>query len=527
MKKNIVLTTLFIILISITNIQANEYDPLVKKIYRLYKSGDYIETIKTVNLLIGRVGDWGMAHYIKGRAYAKLQNFEKADTSYKKAVKSKVFPSSSFYEYAQILYSTNELEDARNFFKKSIDRNFETANCHYYLGDIEQILENYDQATIHYQKIIEMKKSDLELKQAAHFQIGKIYIEKAGKLKGKKQKKYVQKEVIPQLRKSLDTHKNSPLASEIRKEIKDVQKRFKLLYKDGRPMASKNLKIKFGQTIEYDTNITQTPDDTGSESAVDKSAPISKTDFSFKYIYNKSSSFVIKPEVKLTFDKYFSDSGEVYSNDSYSVGPSVRSEYKHTLKSKGATFNFDIEYNYFSKDFNQAKSIEYFSGTTTFVIGEKIKWFKIGNSSLKFKFKTFSAHSDSLGSSTITLNFTQFLKLTKKDLVLVIFNMDSTSANVKSNSTTSYMFRGDYLGPAIYKDIKFSSAFAITALDTGLQSETRGMELTINPSVTFTKPIWGKGSIAFKYNFTTKSSKQDDVYAYSKHVLGLIFNYSL
>ena len=526
MKNNFkMLLIMSTMLFSLTINAAWNYEPLVKKVYTLYSQGNYIDCIKYADVLISRVGNWGMAHYLKGRSYFKLQDFENANRSFKKALKSKVFPQSSFYEYAQSLYTVNELDKARKFFKKSAKKDFESPNSRYYVASIDQLLENYKTAVRGFKAITRMEKADSDLKQSSHFQIGKIYVVMAERIKSKKkQKDYVNKIVIPRFQKALEVDKNSKSAGQIKREIKDVQSRFKLLYADGRAKKAKKYSIKLTQKIDYDTNVTQSPDDTGSETAVDSAAPLSNTDVIGKYTWDKSNKFIITPELKLGFGNYFSDNSSVTSSNSATIAPSLRNMFKHKVNKEAASLMFDIEYNYFLKDY-AGDGRKYFSSATTFVIGEKIKYFKLGDSSLKLKFKMYTGYQDSLNSSTATINFTQFIALPKKRLVLVIFNMDSVSAEVESNSTTSYMVRGDYIGLSVYKSIKFQGGLAFTMLDTGLQSETRGSELTINPSIKFTMPVLKKGKAGFGYNYTTKSSKQESIYAYNKHLFSLDLSY--
>ncbi|MFW5887645.1 MAG: hypothetical protein ACOCUH_02495, partial [Bacteriovoracia bacterium] len=58
--------------------EPNYPTPLVVKIYKLYKKGDYVRTIKELDRLIELVPNWRTAYYWRGRAYQKLQQFEKA-----------------------------------------------------------------------------------------------------------------------------------------------------------------------------------------------------------------------------------------------------------------------------------------------------------------------------------------------------------------------------------------------------------------------------------------------------------------
>ncbi|HLE11133.1 MAG: hypothetical protein A2504_16635 [Bdellovibrionales bacterium RIFOXYD12_FULL_39_22] len=528
---------IFTILLAIGIVPANwaaettrEYEPLVKKIYALYGQGDYSGTIATIDELLSRVGDWGIALYLKGRCYVKLQQFEKANIAFGKGLKTKVFPQESYYEYAQSLYTANELVEGKKFFNESIKRKIEVAHSYYYVGDIFQILKDYDNAEKSFNKILGLENADAEIKQAAAYRIAKISLERMlqkKEISKEAQEKEVNQFIIPKFKDAIEVSPKTNFAFEINREIKEIQEKYKLVYADGRPKKAKAYSLKISQIIDYDTNVTQTPDDSGSQMAVDSASLVSKSEILGKYSIDFSDALVMGPELKLTYDQYLSDTPEVYQNNSYSIGPSLRTQYKHKVSDKASSAIFDIDYNYFAKDYQQNKTLAYFSGTTTITLGEKISWFAIGQTTGKLKFKTFSGHTALLDSSTVSFNLTQFYTLPDKQMMLFLFNIDSTTASVESNSTTSYMLRVDYLGlPLGIFALKADFALATTMLDTGLQSAARGTELTLSPSAKISRVVFEKGDLFLSYEYSSKSSKQEDVYAYSKNVISMGMSYN-
>ena len=63
-------------------------------------------------------------------------------------------------------------------------------------------------------------------------------------------------------------------------------------------------------------------------------------------------------------------------------------------------------------------------------------------------------------------------------------------------------------------------------LDTGLQSAARGTELTLSPSAKISRVVFEKGDLFLSYEYSSKSSKQEDVYAYSKNVISMGMSYN-
>ena len=115
-------------------------------------------------------------------------------------------------------------------------------------------------------------------------------------------------------------------------------------------------------------------------------------------------------------------------------------------------------------------------------------------------------------------------------MILFVLNVDDTNSEIETSSTGSYLLRTDYLGPKVYKDIKFNAAFALTLTDTKLQKSSRGIEKTYNPTVKLSMPVkltalneFLQGKCDLKYGFTKKSSKLPVSYAYTKHTITLEF----
>jgi hypothetical protein len=191
---------------------------------------------------------------------------------------------------------------------------------------------------------------------------------------------------------------------------------------------------------------------------------------------------------------------------------------EHTLLGKMATLNFDIEHNVTNRDREAKKDKIFYGRATTFVLGEKFKYFNFGDSTLKFKRKAYDGY-DPTGSGdydSTTLQISQVMMRPNGDLAIFLFINDYTRMiKDSSQDTDSYLFRVDYIIPTFYHGFGLHLAMALTLLDTKEQSADRGTEKTYTPSIELTKKISSNVSYALAYDYTKKDSLNDS-YSYKK-----------
>lgn len=525
-KKSFIVITITVILMffSFVTAKATFKEPLVKKIYTLYKTGNYPKAINEIEKFNKLVDCWATAYYLKGLCHKKLQQHEKAITSFEQAGKCKATPFDTDYNLAQSLYATNDLEKSSKMFKQSIENNKQIATSHYYIASIAQIMEEYPEAEKHYNKINELELQDnISLIQVTNFELGKVYLAQAETQK--KPAEYVNDIVIPQMEKAYEIYEGSLLATNIMSEVNRLEKKYDttpIEFENGKPIPKKKYKFRFSEELMNDSNVTLQSDDASNESqAADKSAIASTTKFSGEYKFIVQKKYSINPGLKLSYSEYMNDSTpEIYQNDSYSINPYVKNTWEHMARGEKATFYFDINYNDFSKDYERTKTKKHYSTSITVGVGEKLNFFKYGDTTFRLKRKQVSVYTESMDTDTNTLNISQVMKLPNKQLVLAIFNFDNTTGEISSSDTNAYMFRGDYIKPDAYKGFKLHGALATTFTDTKEQSDTRGMEITINPSIKASRRFYQICDLSLKYDFTKKTSDLDS-YAYTKHLITL------
>ncbi|MFZ9596222.1 MAG: hypothetical protein ACO3A2_09105, partial [Bdellovibrionia bacterium] len=68
--------------------------------------------------------------------------------------------------------------------------------------------------------------------------------------------------------------------------------------------------------------------------------------------------------------------------------------------------------------------------------------------------------------------------------------------------------------------VNLSLSLDLTLTDTQNQFATRGLEKMINPALTFTRWLGKDFSVSLNYAYINNISKDQNYYAYSKHIFG-------
>ncbi len=503
-------------------------EPLVLRVFKSYSSGNYHDAIKEIDQLIKFIPKWGTAYYWKATCLMKLNQFDESKKYFQLAKKYRAYPKTLHYDQGQLLYALNDLDEAQASFKEAAKRNVKIGQSYYYMADISFIMEDFDNAIPAYNKVLESADANVKLKQAAAMYKAKAVLRRE-EAKGEVPVEFIENEVLPLFDEARDMDEFTAIAKEIDSQKGRLMAKYKLdHYKNGRRILKKHYRLKVSQGFSYDSNVTLTPDDTGSSTETEQASSISTTSVSGRYRFDIKRRFTVAPGMKGDFEHHFNRVPEIYQNDNYKLNPFVKTTYEHRWGEIPTALEFDIDYTYHAKDYDQDEKKEEYSKTLGFSLGEKFVFFPIGDTTVKLKYKKYTGYIDAINSTTTTLNATQVFKLPQKHLVVGTFNLDETTAEVDVNSTRSYMLRGDYIAPEpIYWNVKWSAALSATFLDTKEQSDTRGMEKTFSPSVKLEKEVYQKTTASFKYDYSKKMSKGGGAYEYSKNVFLLEVEWSM
>jgi tetratricopeptide (TPR) repeat protein len=517
------------------------YPPEVKSsianILKHFESGKYNETIVELNNLDQRIFTKkyksnqlrGMLAYWRAITYKRINEFPQALDNFRLAIKYKYEAKDLYYEYAQALYTSEQMQKALRAFKVSaVNQKFKPAVSWYYIGFIHQSLKDYKHAIDAYKKVTTTKDPDKKaILQPAMMQLGDIYYLLA------KQRiravETIEKLVLPQYRKAMQINPTSRLGFEIKARIHEIQRIYDIMMfkmRNGRPSIYQPFFTRFAQGISKDSNVTFAPDDSSSISQSDSASMISNTEFMAKYSFFHRNIISMAPEIRASYGYHLNrDESEIYSNDNYAINFAIRNAYEYTSKSnRPASFLFDYEYNYLSRDFSGTESIEFYNSSHTLMFGKRLSLSTFGESIFRYKYKMTTNHDNANNSNTHTLAYEQVIGIGLRKTLLFTSSLNLLRSDTESNSRNSLTARVDFILGSWGMIGTPSLALAGTFTDTMKQSEIRGNEVSINPSIKLGKKIGKKSRLIFNYGYTKNMSDSDD-YTFSKSVFGVDYEY--
>lgn len=489
-----------------------------------YKLGSYQSMVEKLEKYNPSSKDLATKYYLLGIGYNRLQNYEKSSLALKQAITLKSQAPDLWYEFGQANYANSNLRMALAAFKKSYSTNYKEAESLYYAAHISQILEEYQDARDYYAKLSKHPAADSDLVQAARFQLGEVLLSMA---EGRDEaSRLVKTYVLPQFEQAKTINTTSDIASDIDARMREVKLRYGLdpnRLINGRILPEKRWEIDFQQEINYDNNVTLATD-LPTSLATQKESYVFDSTLNAKYLASFKNKYLLEPSLRINNKKYAETSEpSVFQNDSYDITLSTVFKIEHTAKTKPATFGFGLDYKYIARDRLQEKNKIFYARATTLSLFETLRLNQWGDTTLRFKWKEYQGYSETIDNRTITLAADQIIILKDGTLFIAIINADFIDAQNERDSTNAFLFRVDHLRPNFIADFTLSAGLGITLIDTKEQSETRGTEKTINPSLKLIKKLSSNLSMQITYDYTKNISEDVDRYEYSKHVTGLKF----
>jgi tetratricopeptide (TPR) repeat protein len=526
----IIFLLLTIFLIDLTYGAKRSTNTQLVSILKLYKKGNYQDAIKKLSYLEKNKSQRATAQYWKGLCYSKLQEYELANKYFGKALKFKNPPKDLYYEYGQSLYANDKLKRARKAFLGSAKRKFKTATSVYYVAYLSQLLEEYPIALKYFKKINSLEKIDRNLAQAANLQIAEIILIQAEKKENPVGT--IKDYVLPQFEVAYEVAENSILATDIQTRIRDVKKKYdldKTKLANGKKLSEKPYKVKVKQAFVSDSNVTLESDSTN-VSSTSKDSFIHKTTAQGSYRFISRRRITTTPQLRIIHEQYTEDKNpSVYQNNSDTFTGSLKNEHHHTINKNQANAILDLDYTYIRRDHDQDKEKEYYSRAWTITAGEKLKYFDMGATTAKVKYKSTENTSSLLDSTLFTLSLSQTTALPNKQLLISTISFDNNDSNTDTSDNKTYDFRFSYIGPIIFEKVKIEGGLGISFLDTMKQSSTRGVEKKYNPSVKLARPLreYLKGLEASAELAYTKNTSKSTTNEYSKTEIVFELEYKL
>lgn len=497
-------------------------------VYTSFTNGAYVEVIEGLKRIKENSQTRGLKFYLLGVSYARLQEFDKAAYYLAFALKAGNKAEDLYYELGQALYAKNDLEKSRKAFYRAAKGNYKRSTSLYYIAHISQILEEHKRAKSFYEQVLNDKDTSKELSQVSRFQLAEVMMEMARQKE--ETARIVESYILPQYRLVLKIDDKSTVAQDAERRIKEIEKEFGLdpnLMVNGRTIPAKRHRLSFSQSFEYDNNITLVTD-TPDVSSTQKDSFLFNTTVQTGYKFVFKRRYQLEPTVDFYYLKHQDqDDAEIYTNDYYQLTPKLKTKFEHKLFNAPASFLVDFEYEYKKRDVEANHQLTLNNRTTTFVFGERFKYFSIGETTLKFKLKSFRSYLESNHFDAKIISLDQIAFLSNGDLIIGLWQYDSNDYfNNVENSTSTNLFRIDYIRPNfMFKTtLNLALSLTMTTYDDATRSTERGTEKTWNPYFKLSRSLSDKMTINFSYSYTKNSSLQSSQ-QYTKHITATEINY--
>ena len=466
--------------------------------------------------------------YWEGQSEYKLQNFAGAAKYLGPAVqldKTSQFKDAP-YLLGQSLYATQDFREAKGAFQKSLDRKYKVGASLYYIGYIENMLNQEEEALKDLSKILQLPPADSEMKQAAAFQIGEIYYERAQKIKDKKKQRfYYTTTVIPAYEKTIAMDATNALATQSHGRIADIGAKVGSEIphtKSGVPMPAQPWQIRVSQDVKYDSNLVNQSDNKLLK-VENAGSPLEKTALFGKYEFVFFNWLALTPELSTDMTLHARRKvGYVFNNDVANINPALRTRLDHKALGRPAAGLVEYEFAWSLKDYNATHDFLYYSRSHNFILGERLEYFKVGSTTLKTNTKFIENQNPSLNAFAPAFNISQNFLTFQRYTLNAGFTFENQRSRDPQYDQRAYRFNFSYSMPALFwqTNVDWSVAYSLTDLVN--QRENRGLEKSFSPGVTLTKTLDREShwSVNLNYTFTNNRSKDRATYAYSKHVVG-------
>lgn len=476
-----------------------------------FEQGRYNSTVKLLQKITPKKNrPKGAKAYLLGVAHNKLQEYDLAAKNLKKAHSLNHSARDLYYEWGQALYANNQLELARKNFNKSYNIPYKTSESLYYMGHISRLLLEHKKAISYYKTLIKNDKEDSSLRQVGRFQMAESILALSEKLNEDQQQRIVDQTVLPLLRLALKTDPHGQALKDIESRLRELQDKFGLdpnKMVNGRRISPKRWKVYAAQRLKFDDNVTLANDQpTITITQQDSYISESVLDFSHEDIFKREFSleYGLRIQNIIHHDR---SSPDVYSNDRYVLTPQLDGSWEHRINGKMAVTKLSLSYDYTGQDIDGNKEKSFFSRSFNLGLTERVRLLPFGDTSFKIKFKRYRNKKEAQHFNSMSLGVDQVAILPNGDLLVALLNYtDVDNFNNTKASTANLILRADYIMTEVISKTDITYSFTYSALDTKEQSETRGTEKTLSPSIRVSRKVSDSLRLSLEHSFSHKSS---------------------
>ncbi len=502
------------------------HQQVLAEAFALFKKGAYAQAIDKAEAI--KTADretQGTVNFFIASAHAKLQDFEKAAEYYRKTIASRHNPEGLHYDYGQALFATQKLKEAEQAFRKSIINKYKMGASAYYIAYIRQILDDKAGAKDFYERIGKLSKDPDQVKQAALLQIAEMAMDDAKEIKEDKNqkakyKRLLETDVTNLYKRARDYSPGTDTAQLAEAKLKEIDTELESLVermRNGNPLPRQPYTFALSQDFTFDSNVITRADEALAQVS-NKDALIWKTGVLAKYQFNWNRTVSFIPELNSTISYHSRRSTpDVFQNDNISISPALRTKIEHWSGSKPATMLLDFEFNLMLRDWEKMHRFSFYTRYYNFVVGERVRWFETGSTTIKANIKFVDYYDPSKNSYAPGLSITQLFKVGDGLSLVTTASADYLHARNDFNDESNFKLRNSITFTRFFEKVDFTPTLALSFKDTMKQKGTRGNEFTFNPSIAFSRELVKRLDGTLDYGYTKNWSKDKRNYQYTKH----------
>ena len=482
-----------------------------KSIQGMFNNGDYEGVIETINSSRHQLKNEEKI-YLAGLSAFRLRQYDLFISYFEKISEDKFKDKN--YLLGQVYYSMKDLKKSANFFKKSLKYQYKEDASLYYLGTIHKELGLYNDAKKYFTKIHDVSFPDLNFIQAAHHQVGLLYLD--GYVKTKTlSKRVIRKKVLPKLVQAIKSAPKLTLAEVVRDDIRFIKEKY---LGDNR---RKPINVSFNQFFNYNTNVIyQSLDPTINNNA---SSALSNSVLNINYDYRLDNKREFQNIFNVNFNHQYhleQDDPNIARYDGWSM--SLQNQFLLNRPFQKVFFPLwvSIGGRYQAMNNELSGSLVFDNRSYFLSIGNQFKFFNI-KPSIEFKFEDFSNFTslnnqrNYSASTIIPYSLNQYLNFYLIGEIRINEFTNSTElSNYQLNGTLAHVMYID-------QDNKFTTRGFVSLIDTREMREQRGYEVLLSPEIIYERKLSRIFNLSLNYRFEKKISKDESTFAYDQHIAGI------
>jgi len=494
------------------------------------KNGRYEEAVSLFDQLPSQDSNGLDVLYWSGVSLFNMQKFEPARFRLERVLsrdEMKEYPEAAYY-LGQALYAQQDYRRALQIFEMAARGGPQVAPALFYKGYLHSLLKEPENAVKSFRELVSLRKVQPQWQQAGHFQIGEVRFAELSSTPDEIVKRDLAlSQVIPAYELAVEANPQGELAAQARARISEA---YRLIGQAGPetlgrvPIPAKPWLVLLNQEVKFDSNILGEADEKTVKSG-NPGATFTRLSFFGRYekVFRKRVAF--SPELGVDGSYHFRrDVPEVYGNDNVNFNPALRLRFDHLIADRSASTLLEYEFSHGRRDYLQNFTQPFYGTSHNIILGERASLFSTGVTFLAFNVRYYESQLFAgLTSYTPGISLSQGITLTDSMALNVTAGFDQQISNLPYFDQKTFRMSLSTSVPDVLWGMSLDLFLSVSAVDTMLQQDVRGTEISLTPMATLTKYLDEayRYSVNVNYMYMRNFSKAKQDYQMAKHMIGV------